>query len=427
MSPILNLPRELSQQIIGQLPFLDKVRLSATCKEYRAYLIPEIFATIRFTSKEKSANAALVAVKAHGEHTTCIDFTCKAYDDERSISPLPSAAAEVLAGHHMPNLHATRLDFDFDFSTYDDCWDVDIGILAQSVEDPRHTRAVELLNWRAKENESWQALSMNQHITALTVDHFNPATEFAFDSGEALNFLGRLESATLSIREMVEEEDLCDYNDDCIPLAYLDFFRSDLYSRVLQHMHNLKHLEICAPDLCPTGVDSQYHIGVGLSPRSLPALQSLKLVNGVISEELVSFIRHHARSLTSLNIEKCVASTDYDDAGCMSWAKFFNQVYETDPVLVQLIVGGIKLPWIAKDDISSYYDRREARIIQEARCQLESQPSLKVFGYSYIYDYHIFSREYRQCAIEFRAGHDQRAYERLMGLVNTNAARVRDN
>ncbi|KAK8115488.1 hypothetical protein PG984_011990 [Apiospora sp. TS-2023a] len=199
MPPILSLPRELSHQILGQLPFHDKVRLSATCKEYRAYLIPEIFATIRFTSEEKSANSALAAAKAHGEYTTCIDFTCKAYGDERSISPLPSAAAEVLAGHHMPNLHSARLDFDFAFSPYDDCWDVDIQALARSVEAPEHDRAVELLNWRAKENGTWQALSMNQDIKALTVDRFNPATQFAFGSGEALKFLGRLESATFSI------------------------------------------------------------------------------------------------------------------------------------------------------------------------------------------------------------------------------------
>ncbi|KAK7931163.1 hypothetical protein PG985_001875 [Apiospora marii] len=421
---ILTLPRELSQQILGQLPFRDKVRLSATCKEYRAYLVPEIFATIRFTSREKSANSALAAVKSLGEHTTCIEFTCKAYSAELPDLRLPPAAKELLAGRHMPNLHTAYLDFWFDFSPWADNRDHSryFGRPVRGEPDPR---AVKFKNWQIKEDETWQALSMNQHIKTLTVNCLNPATRFDFNNDDSRNFLARLESANFCIQR-VHNDEMCD---NTITFSdYLNFFEAKMDSLLLSHMHNLKRLGIWAPETgWEDGYDSQVRIGVGLLPGTLPVLESLKLVNGVISKELVSFIHDHTHSLTFLDLEECVSSLNSDNASGVSWAEFFDQIYEAGPLLARLIVRDIGMPLVT-GEYELEEDDWDFQLIQEARRQLKSQPSLKVFGYSSKVSRHrhIYSGDYADSANQLILGHDQRAYERLMDLVNKNDAGVHD-
>lgn len=230
MASILTLPPELSQQILGQLRSRDKVRLSATCKEFRAYLVPETFATIRFSSEKKSADAALAAVKAKGEYTTHIEFTRKAYSDKFPTLILPPAASKLLAGRYMPNMHAAKIYFDFDFRPSVDNEDYRSGF-PRSVYDKTHSQTVKFLNWQAKEHQTWRALSMNQHIKALTVNCLNPATTF--------DFLAHLESAIFTIYEVLDNE-ICD---ETIHISdYLDFFEERMDSMLFSHMHSLKHL-----------------------------------------------------------------------------------------------------------------------------------------------------------------------------------------
>jgi hypothetical protein len=114
MSILARLPWELCRQTFGYLDPQDKLRLSLACKEYRAYLSPELFETIRFTNDETIAQSALAAVKAHGAHTARIEFVCQAEPTTEFDAPVLSAAAsDLLAGLHTPNLHTVRLDFHF--------------------------------------------------------------------------------------------------------------------------------------------------------------------------------------------------------------------------------------------------------------------------------------------------------------------------
>lgn len=424
---ILALPRELSLQIIGQLSFHDKVRLSATCKEYRAYLVPEIFSTIRFTSQEGSANSALAAVESLGAYTTRIDFTCQAYSDEFSPSRLPPAATELLAGRHMPNLHTARLDFDFEIIPFPEFW-FHLEAFAESGDDKARIRAAELSDWQAKECETWRALSMNQQIKALSVDNFNPATKFKFNTGNPRNFLARLEQVNLSVWKPLDDEF---YGNIITHWNYFDFFKSRMDDKLFRHMNSLKHLEIWAPNTGPRGLDSQYRIGVGLTPGTLPALQSLKLVNGLITRDLISFIRDHSRSLSSLDVGECTAQVEVEQdwlTDGVSWAEFFDKIYEADPVLTRLVAGDLLVPPLAvgHEIPENVFGRDELRRIQEVQSQLKSQPSLKVFRYFYELDMSMYSVGYTWSMEQFRRGHDQRAYERLMWLVAKNAGLVRD-
>lgn len=69
---LLDLPRELSLQIVRLLDLGDKVNLSAICKRYRAQLFPDIFNTIRITTNDISATSALIAVQAYGQYVKTV-------------------------------------------------------------------------------------------------------------------------------------------------------------------------------------------------------------------------------------------------------------------------------------------------------------------------------------------------------------------
>lgn len=148
----------------------------------------------------------------------------------------------------------------------------------------------------------------------------------------------------------------------------------------------------------------------------------------MITNETITFIRDHAHSLTSLDVGECVAKVEDSHADSMSWAKFFDTIYGAKPVLSRVVAGNILVPPLAVDYeiFEDDYTPEELRRIQEVRDQLKSQPSLKAFGYSSWFDWPIYSVYYPWSMLQFKRGHDQRAYERLMCLVNKNAARVPD-
>jgi hypothetical protein len=116
MASLSALPHELLLQVSKQLELIDKVRLSATCKQYRTQFIPEIFKTIYFSNSTASARSAHAAVKAHGDHTSRIEFTGHSDSgDLLTATSLPLSASYLLESHFTPNLHTVRLRFDFDF------------------------------------------------------------------------------------------------------------------------------------------------------------------------------------------------------------------------------------------------------------------------------------------------------------------------
>ncbi|KAK7966210.1 C6 transcription factor [Apiospora aurea] len=393
MAFLSNLPRELCLQVFSHLKFHDKVRLSATRKEYRAHFAPDIFATVRFTNDDAVATSALTAVKAYGLHTTRVEFTGHAGPkDELTTPALPPAALELLEGCHTPNLHAFQIQFNFDFDGTDENWDdhpdASMGTsiyVFEAIEDEDYVRAKEhQWKWRALMNETWRALSLNARVKALTVKGFLPKWTSAFRTEAFRQFLAHLDSAVLGIWGL---DNCAGWKTNTVE-GYVNFLSQSLDHVFFRHMPNLKHLEIHASDQDPLGLQGVHHIPLALKPEDLPALQSLKLANCYVGPELVSFIRGHAQVLTTLDINACVSGGDGKSMAHNSiyWAQFFDQVYNIKPAIKELVVGSARVPLTEQEELGhSYGDGEdETEEAQEIRQTLQAEPWRKLFSYGYM-------------------------------------------
>ncbi|RFU76439.1 hypothetical protein TARUN_5795 [Trichoderma arundinaceum] len=424
------LPQELNFQILRLLEVGDKVRLSTTCRRYRAQLAPEIFKTICLTNDERVARSALAAIEAHGEYTTRVEFKGHCGPDDEITAPaLTPAAAKVLQGHLTPNLSTVSLKFEFDFDGGDE-WDEghpdasggESIYLFEGVENEEYVRErEETWQWRALMNETWRALAANIHVRELILDGLIPKWTSSFRTEEFRQFLSRLDFATFNIFGM---DNGAGWKTNTV-WGYIEFLR-ELDTSFFHHMTGLKHLTIHASD--PLGLEGHRHIPLALKPEDLPLLESLKLENCFVGPELVSFMHGHTQVLKSLDVKECVSgdgSAMADNA--ISWAEFFDGVYEAKPALTELIAGGGKVPLTRDEEfIPDYQFKDEPEDIQEIRRKLKADPRLRLFGYGYLDDkYGMFFLGEDENEEQFKSGNDQKAFDRLMGLVNENTAKAK--
>ncbi|OBT71291.1 hypothetical protein VF21_10626 [Pseudogymnoascus sp. 05NY08] len=419
MASLPALPHELFLHVSKQLQLIDLARLSATCKRYRTQFLPEIFKTIRFGNSEASARSALVAVEAHGDYTSRIEFTCHSEPDDELTSPsLPLAASKILEGHLTPNLRTVRLKFDFDFDD-GEIWDNNAGgfggiDLFEEAEDEDLVREEEQKwKWRALMKETWEVLAANDSVRELIIEDFVPKWTSTYCTDEFRQFLSRLESAAFNILGMDNGAGWMTNTQD----GYIEFL-SGLDAPFFHHMSGLKHLRIKAGD--PMGLDGWRCIPLPLKPEDLPVLQSLELENCFVGPELVSFIESHAQVLRSLDVKECFSAgaggATADNA--IYWAKFFDGIYEAKPSLTEFIAGG--------DDVSlAYYNDPDTETVQDIRQKMEASPALKLFGYGHLSDkYGSLHYDIEGNVQQFINGDDQKAYDRLMGHIKENAAHL---
>ncbi|KAK8115454.1 hypothetical protein PG984_011956 [Apiospora sp. TS-2023a] len=438
MASLLQLPRELSLQVFSYLSLGDKAQMSATCKKYRLHLAPELFATISFTNEDDIAQSALAAVKAHGTLTTRIEFTPSATGEDKFVSPaLVPAASELLRGRHTPNARAAQIHFAFDFDASLDWEETYIRSWGNNhsnsiwVFQPEETEAEiepkeQQYRWRALMTETWAALAENVHVTDLTVRELVPKWTSAFRTAQFRDFLGRLESATLSIWGGDDGE--CKSS---MIQGYVEWLSKDLGGAFFRHMTKLRHLAIHASKCGALGAEGDRYIPLPLEPGDFPVLESLALANCYVGPELVAFVGGHVHAaavLRRLDVDGCVSRglPDFEPSSPSCWAEFFDQIYALrSSALAELVVGRAHVPlgsmW-AGDDEDKGESVPEAR---EIRRRLEEEPGRKLFGYCFqdvtegtFWPVGEKNRE------AFWLGDDQRAYDRLMDLVERNAARA---
>ncbi|KAL7958994.1 hypothetical protein V8C34DRAFT_281194 [Trichoderma compactum] len=329
MACLLDLPGELSFEIMKLLHIGDKTNLGSTCKLYRAQLLPVILKSIRLTNDEASATFALTVAETYGQYTKTIEFTCQCDQDDRATAPsLLPAACEVLKGHLTPNLQTVKVKFDFglDNEANEAYQDFEFS------EDENYTRERELREkWRALMNETWEALVANTFVIELILDWFPPKWTSTFYTDAFRQFLNRLESATFNIFGF---EDYSGVRTNTMG-EYCEFL-GNLDALIFHHMRELKYLHIQAS--APLGYANGYltSIPLALKPGDLPLLQSLTLENCFVCPELISFIQGHAQVLKYLDLNECFGERGSE----VSWARFFDEIYGAKPRLTELLVGG---------------------------------------------------------------------------------------
>jgi hypothetical protein len=266
---------------------------------------------------------------------------------------------------------------------------------------------------------------VNEDVRELVIDLFVPKWTSTFFTQEFRQFLSRLETATLSILSL---HDMSGEQTNTT-LGFVEFL-CNLNVSFFHHMDHVEYLHINTGD--PLGLSGKHHIPLALQPGDLPLLRSLKLERCFVCPELVSFIRGHAKVLKSLDIEGCDSAADGPATasfalGSLYWAEFLDQVYEAKPSLTHLVAGsGSELLAPGADPSLDFDSADEAEDIKDIRRQLAADPELKLFRYAFLDDqFGMFFHNDDQNVKQFVKGNDWRAYRRLMGLVNENAARER--
>jgi hypothetical protein len=413
MASLAALPCELSLHITKFLDLGDKLHLSATCRSYRTQLIPEIFNTIYFNSDEASAASALAAAEAYGQYTKTIVFTCQCHHEDRpplTGPSLPPAACKVLKGLLTPNLHTVKLEFDFKL----DDEDLDPFEFFEDPEDADKVRREEgWYKWRALMNEAWEALLGNSLVREIILAKLPPKLTSTYYTDAFHRFLKQLESATIHILGMPRP----DWRTNAT-FGFRDFVNK-LGDTFFRHMYGLRHLHLQATD--PLGCTSDelpYH-QLPLRPEYFPVLQSLALENCFVVPELVLFIKHHARVLESLRLIESFCEED------LSWADFFDQVYEAKPSLSELIYRHNKASFLIDvKELEKHVIDDSAFLVLQRVCQrLEADPTLNLFRQGHLdADTGELFFKCDDDVKRFNQGDDQRAYVRLMALVNANRA-----
>ncbi|KAH8680693.1 hypothetical protein BX600DRAFT_428677 [Xylariales sp. PMI_506] len=420
MASFADLPSELALEIAEYLEHRDKIHLSATSPKFRTLLASQIFETIRFTNDEVVAKSALAAAERYGDYTIHLEFEGVSEPNEAVTTPvLPLAAAQLLQGQHFRNLHTMKICFRFDFWEGD--WLDPPSVrgnhridMFKEVETTENVEAQERnKKWRALMNETWLVLSSTKHIKRLTVEGLIPKWTSAFRTEAFHQFLGRLESATISVLNLDAYSSLIENAQ-----GYAEFVESlDLI--FFQHMRALKHLSLCASQ----DEGSSLYVALSLKPGDLPALESLKLENWFIAPELVLFLEGCAKTLKALELVDCASGNEgFDHDYYITWSQFFDQVYKTGPCLSKFVVDW-NFPLISgKEMRNESYKNAEAA--QEVHRMLKAHSRLRLFNYSYAGRFFEFRWSVEKTTVDkFNEGQDQLAFDRLVALVQQNATR----
>jgi hypothetical protein len=440
MAKVTSLPLELFIEILKDANIHDKLRLSTTCSHLRHLLAPILFQTVRFTNNERIAQSALSTVKKYGIHTTRLEFTgYSRLSKDYSAPALPSDAIQLLKGSpYTPNLRTVQVRFTLNSVGTDiPLSDPDSLLVFKAFQESETEESVageeREKAWRSLMNEAWMAISANTLVKGLVVLDFMPKWTSAFRSHQFRCFLAGLESASIQVFG-TQHGGIWPTIMSTGYRGFLEKFDAILF----QHMVHLKHLHLSASKYGPLGLEGRLHIPLLLSAKAMPALESLKLEWCFIGNELLAFLREHAQTLKSLELQHCFSGTDdihvnrpmNSATAPMSWATFFDELATIEPALVKFVLDSTgytpSIMMHPDDEVPEWL--HEPVDFQEIIQQLNNNPQLKFFGHAYLHEYFgrlVMNRE--ESVEQFRQGEDQRSFDRLISLIEDNAAPKRFN
>lgn len=412
-------PSEIIIEVLDHLQFPEQLHLSATCRRFRALLLRDVFAKLRFSDNE-GASFVLAAVKAHGDLAHAIEYELNAFSVEDLQTPaLSPVAVEVLSGRWTPNAHTVRLKLTFQFgNTFH--WAIEGHRRPFEYGDEDSAREELRRLWPVLVNETWEAVSYNTAVSSLVVEGFFPVLFAACGSRKFVQFMRQIKSIKFVLG-----------SDELMPESWTtkECFRT-LQQVVGWHFFNhMKFLESLCFDgrNCLLGLEDLYHAPLPLNGVRLVALRKLTLRHCYIDLRLARFLHRHSQTLTHLSLHNCYASDGGpwggNASGHVSWVDFFDRIYRTAPVLVSLVVGH-DADWVTKEKWhASQDDIRHRDKICDA---LQSDFHRRHFCYVYM-DWRTgryIGMNNVINATAYRDERDWKAYQRLMELVEVNAAKA---
>ena len=434
---------------------LDLMNWSCTSQYFRNLLAPYIFKSIKLCNDEKSGASVDAVLKSpHGALVKEIYFLgtippgvsnlendeddkplaagfSKESDDvkeeEKPITvTLPLVVDNLLSDlHQFPNLESLSIGFTYPYdSPFDEYYEVE-GMLDN--ENPEAAYA-----WKTLIRTTYETLLRNKspQLRAVEIRKFVPTFTEPYGSQGFHHFLGRVEHFRLSVRGGDNGAGRCVNTSE----KYLECVArfDELF---FDHLASVASLTLRAPHEGPIGLEGMRHARLALKKDQMPLLKSLHLEHVFICQELVDFVTSHTGTLEQLILDDCNSSVNgLQDNDAFYWNHFFDALHRGDlKKLSHLQIRPYNAPLTYDETMYQKYRRpkeepEEPGNVQQIRRVLSGDARRRVFGYATLDSkYGACDDDEEENQAAFERGEDQVAYDRLMGCVNANATKGREN
>ena len=426
LSRLSKLQPELQLMVVSHVWQQDLINWSSTSSNFRSLLAPYIFTSVTLRNTEKSGfSVDLIAKSNYRQYVRDFSFEGTAPGDEEdgftdTEEILPDVVESVLSNlSQFPTLESVRIEFPLDFC---DGWGGGQELFHDDETPEKRVRDEGEEAWRALNTKVYAALArnINPSFKKLTLEALLPREASSFSTPEFKALLGQMTHFTLS----------CWTDDDShyrtVTRYGCVYYTERFDTLFFNHLTSVTHLSISGVGM-PMGALGG---SLKLNRFQMPLLRSLHLEGIFICRELVEFLTSHAQTLEILHLDDChaAAHTFGDQSDCITWDDLFTPLSNSKPTRIcefRVEPDGTQLC----HEIELFDDYRSSKEIKDEAARalehLKTHPERRLFAYSYIDDKYGFVGGDKEGNLQsFRAEIDQRAFDRLMGIVERNAAKA---
>jgi hypothetical protein len=297
--------------------------------------------------------------------------------------------------------------------------------------DDIHT-AEEDEGWRALMLKSFDALSKNttSSIEEFEIKRLVAKEVSAFTSKDFHGFLGKLKTFSVSLHDWFNGMALrMNMQPGFTPFA------EKLDNYFFNHLQSTTDFSLKADETAPLGMDlSVHHVHLALRPSQLPLLRKLALKYIHICPELVDFLIAHLETLEELVMTHCQCSLPMldEDTESMHWYELFDALAEKQPPRLRKLEM-MPTQQVGEKSLDNFDDESKLRklyemiaaepkkiLFRKTRELLVEDPERRLFAYANYDEYGTLMRDAMEELESLLKGEDQRAYDRLMAIVEGN-------
>ncbi len=458
-SSLVDLPTELQLKIIGNLvreTFTeerngnatkenwntkhnsDLLNWSCTSSYFRDLLAPYVFETVKLQNNAKSGASVLELTRSrHHELVKELHFVGSApghahAEDEAyrdTVAIFPKSVDTVLSDLRvLPNLETLSVKFDYRFDDYSE-WEEGLRLGDKEESDEEVKEAEKEFAWRALMAKTYEALIRNETIELKTLEikELLPRKVSTFTDPAFHAFLSRLERFSLSIYGKDNGAGWM-FNKH----HYYESMMEKLDEYFFNHLASATAFTLKAPEEGPLGLVGRIRIRLAFWDYQVPLLKTLHLEHIIICRQLIRFLLHHVQTLEYLSMNNCYSNINGVIGNEIYWEELFDALADASPERLSHVNINHKMnnsedmiPLTYEEATGTEEDKaRGSREVKEARGILQADHNRRLFAHIDTDHWVDTFHDFKENLASFQQGEDQASYDRLMRIVNANAAKI---
>lgn len=433
----------------------DLMNWSCTSRYFRNLLAPYILKSVKLRNDEKSDNSVDAVLKSpHAALVKEIYFlgtippgTANSEDDEddeplaegfpkecdeaeeeqKTINvTLPLVVDNLLSDlRQFPSLESLSIGFTFPYDNpFDEYYEAE-DMMDNETPEAAHA-------WKALITKTYETLLRSEppQLRTMEIRKFVWTFTKPYESQSFRQLLSHVEHFNLSVRGGDNGAgwcvNTCDGYLECVARFDELFF---------DHLTSATSLKLKAPEEGPIGLTGMRHARLALKKEQMPLLKSLHLEHIFICQELVDFVVSHTDTLEQVTLHDCKSSVNgLQDNDGFYWNHFFDALHRADiKKLSHLEIWPHSAALTFDETMYRKYGSpkkpsEESEDVQQIRRVLSGDARRRVFGYAILNDkYGACDDDEEENQAAFERGDDQVAFDRLMGIVDANATKGKEN